>query len=155
MDEDDLPALYVLENIFNDRLSFNLREKQGLAYSLGMSFHTYHGAQWYRITMGTRPENIERAITGIKEEIHAIRKASFSAEEIQKVINAMIGRRGMRRLDRVNQSYYISMATLDGEKPPEADDAEVARLKKVTAADVERLARTVFKNEHYLTVIVE
>ena len=47
-----------------------------------------HGAQWYRITMGTRPENIERAITGIKEEIHAIRKASFSAEEIQKVINA-------------------------------------------------------------------
>ena len=154
VDEGDLPALYVLENIFNDRLAFNLREKQGLAYSLGMSFHAYHGAQWYRVTMGTRPENIERAVTGIKEEIHAIRKASFSAEEIQKVINAMIGRRGMRRLDRVNQSYYISMATLDG-KAPEADDAEVERLKKVTVSDVERLARTVFKNEHYLIVIIE
>lgn len=154
VDEGDLPALSVLENIFNDRLAFNLREKQGLAYSLGMSFYTYHGAQWYRVTMGTRPENIERAVTGIKEEIHAIRKATFSAEEIQKVINAMIGRRGMRRLDRVNQSYYISMATLDG-KAPEADDAEVERLKKVTTTDVERLARTVFKNEHYLIVIVE
>lgn len=154
VDEGDLPALSVLENIFNDRLAFNLREKQGLAYSLGMSFYTYHGTQWYRVTMGTRPENIERAITGIKEEIHAIRKATFNSEEIQKVINAMIGRRGMRRLDRVNQSYYISMATLDG-KAPEADDEEVEKLKKVTTADVERLARTVFKNEHYLIVIVE
>ena len=154
VDEGDLPALSVLENIFNDRLAFNLREKQGLAYSLGMSFYTYHGTQWYRVTMGTRPENIERAITGIKEEIHAIRKATFNAEEIQKVINAMTGRRGMRRLDRVNQSYYISMATLDG-KAPEADDEEVEKLKKVTTADVERLARTVFKNEHYLIVIVE
>ncbi len=154
VDEGDLPALYVLENIFNDRLAFNLREKQGLAYSLGISFHTYHGAQWYRVTMGTRLENIERAITGIKDEIHAIREASFSTEDIQKVINAMIGRRGMRRLDRVNQSYYISMATLDG-KAPDADDAEVERLKQVTPDDVERLARTVFKNEQYLIVTVE
>ncbi|NUO10099.1 MAG: insulinase family protein [Candidatus Brocadia sp.] len=152
--DDDLPALYVLENIFNDRLAFNLREKQGLAYSLGMGFYKYHGAQWYRITMGTRPENIERAVTGIREEIRAIREASFDSEEVQKTINAIMGRRGMRRLDRVSQAYYISMKVLDG-KQPEADDQEVEKLKKVTAQDVERLAKQVFLNDNYLIVIVE
>jgi predicted Zn-dependent peptidase len=152
--EDDLPALYILENIFNDRLAFNLREKQGLAYSLGVGFHKYHGARWYRITMGTRPANIERAVTGIREEIRAIREATFDAEEVQKAINAMLGRRGMRRLDRVSQAYYISMKILDG-YGPEADDQEVEKLKKVTVRDVERLSRQVFKNDNHLIVIVE
>ena len=152
--EEDLPALYILENIFNDRLAFNLREKQGLAYSLGMGFNKYHGAQWYRITMGTRPENIDRAIAGIREEILAIREATFEEKEVQKTINAMLGRRGMRRLDRVNQAYYISMQVLDG-KVPEADDQEAEKLKKVTVQDVERLAKQVFQNDDYLIVIVE
>ncbi|MBV6518523.1 MAG: hypothetical protein HCAMLNBO_01212 [Candidatus Brocadia fulgida] len=152
--DDDLPALYVLENIFNDRLAFNLREKQGLAYSLGMGFYKYHGAQWYRITMGTRPENIERAVTGIREELRAIREAAIETEEVQKTINAMLGRRGMRRLDRVSQAYYISMKVLDG-KQPEADDQEVEKLKKVTVQDVERLARQVFQKDNYLIVVVE
>ncbi len=152
--EEDLPALYILENIFNDRLAFNLREKQGLAYSLGMGFHKYHGVQWYRITMGTRPENIERAIVGIREEIRAIREATLEEKEVEKTINAMLGRRGMRRLDRVSQAYYISMNVLDG-KVPEADDQEAEKLKKVTIQDVERLARQVFKNDNHLIVIVE
>lgn len=152
--EEDLPAFYVLETIFNDRLAFNLREKQGLAYSLGMSFQKYHGAQWYRITMGTRPENIERAVAGIREEIRSIRQATFEENEVQKTINAILGRRGMRRLDRVNQAYYINMRVLDGH-PPEADDEEVENLKKVSVRDVERLARQVFGSDAFLIVIVE
>ena len=73
---------------------------------------------------------------------------------MQKTINAILGRRGMRRLDRVNQAYYISMQVLDG-KEPEADEQEAERLKKVTVQDVERLARKVFQNDNHLIVIVE
>lgn len=152
--EEDQPALYAMETIFSDRLAFNLREKQGLAYSIGVSFHKYDGVQWYRISMGTRPENIERAINGIRNEIHSMREAKIEEDEVQKTINAILGRRGMRRLDRVSQAYYISMKILDG-YGPEADDQEVERLKKVTVQDVERLARQVFQNDNYLIVIVE
>ncbi len=151
---EDQPALSVMETIFGDRLAFNLREKQGLAYSIGVSFNKYKGAQWYRISMGTRPENIERAINGIRNEINSMREAKIEEQEVQKTINAILGRRGMRRLDRVSQAYYISMKVLDG-KEPEADDQEAERLKKVTVQDVERLARQVFRHENYLTVIVE
>jgi len=60
----------------------------------------------------------------------------------------------MRRLDRVNQAYYISMKVLN-DKEPEADEQEAEKLKKVTIQDVERLARKVFQNGNHLIVIVE
>jgi predicted Zn-dependent peptidase len=152
--DEDQPALYVMETIFSDKLAFNLRENQGLAYSIGVSFHKYRGVQWYRISMGTRPENIEQAIKGIRDEISSMREARIEEKEVQKTINSILGRRGMRRLDRVNQAYYISMKSLDG-KTPEADEQEAEKLKKVTVQDVERLARKVFQNDKHLIVIVE
>jgi len=152
--EEDQPALYVMETIFGDRLAFNLREKQGLAYSIGVSFHKYRGVQWYRISMGTRPENIEQAIKGIRDEISSMRKARIEEKEVQKTINVILGRRGMRRLDRVNQAYYMSIKVLD-DKAPEADEQEAEKLKKVTVQDVERLARKIFQDDNHLIVIAE
>ncbi len=152
--EKDQPALHILGNIFSDRLAFNLREKQGLAYTIGTHFPKFKGARWYGITMGTRPENIEKALSGIRAEIKSIRKASFDEKDVQQTINAALGRRGMRRMDRVSQAYYISMEILDG-KSPEADDQYGEKLKMVTPQDLKRLAPVVFKNGDHLIVIAE
>ena len=154
VDEKDQAALHILSNIFSDRLAFNLREKQGLAYSIGTHFPKYRDAHWYRVTMGTRPENIEKAVSGIKAEIRSIREASFDAEEVQQTINAALGRRGMRRMDRVSQAYYISMEILDG-NTPEADEQYGEKLKAVTPQDLERLAPVIFQNDDHLIVIAE
>lgn len=150
----EMPALDILHYLFSENLAFNLREKQGLAYSIGVSFPEYRNAKWYRITMGTRPENIDRAISGIKNEIDDIRKRKFEKEEVQKAINAILGRRGMRRLDRVNQAYYISIEIFDG-NPPEEDELYPEKLKKVTPQEVEHLVQKVFKNDEHLIVIIE
>ncbi len=154
VEEKDQPALHILSNIFSGRLAFNLREQQGLAYSIGAHFPKYKDAHWYSITMGTRPENIEKAVSGIQEEIRSIREASFDARDVQRTINAILGRRGMRRMDRVSQAYYISMEILDG-KSPEADYEDGEKLKAVTPQDLERLARKVFQNDDHLIVIVK
>jgi predicted Zn-dependent peptidase len=154
VDEKDQAALHILSNIFSDRLAFNLREKQGLAYSIGTHFPKYKDAHWYRVTMGTRPENIEKAVSGIKAEIRSMREASFDAEEVQQTINAALGRRGMRRMDRVSQAYYISMEILDG-NTPEADEQYGEKLKAVTPQDLERLAPVIFQNDDHLIVIAE
>ncbi|GJQ59848.1 MAG: hypothetical protein SCALA701_26490 [Candidatus Scalindua sp.] len=154
VEEEDQPALHILSSLFSDRLAFNLREKQGLAYSISTYFPKYKDAHWYRIVMGTRPENIEKAIDCIRKEIQSIQQTSFDSDEVQKTINAAIGRRGMRRLDRVSQAYYISMEILDGNLP-EADDEYGERLKAVTVEDINRLAPKVFEDDDYLIVIVE
>ncbi len=154
VEEKDQAALHILSSIFSDRLAFNLREQQGLAYSIGAHFPKYKDARWYSITMGTRPENIEKAVSGIREEILSIREENFDVKEVQQTINAALGRRGMRRMDRVGQAYYISMEILDG-KSPEADDQYGEKLKAVTTQDLERLAPLVFQHDEHLIVIVE
>jgi len=154
VEEKDQAALHILSSIFSDRLAFNLREKQGLAYSIGTNFPKYMDTRWYNITMGTRPENIEKAVSGIKAEIRSIREASFDAEEVQQTINAALGRRGMRRMDRVSQAYYISMEILEGNSP-EADEQYGEKLKAVTPQDLERLAPVIFQNDDHLIVIAE
>ncbi len=152
--EKDQPVLHILGNIFSDRLAFNLREQQGLAYTIGTHFPKFKGERWYSITMGTRPENIEKALSGIRAEIRSIRKASFAEKDVQQTSNAALGRRGMRRMDRVSQAYYISMEILEG-KSPEADDQYGEKLKMVTPQDLERLAPLIFKNDDHLIVIAE
>ena len=150
----EIPALAVLQYVFSESLAFQLRETQGLAYSIGVSFPLHNNAQWYRITMGTRPENIVLAISGIQKEINDIRKRKYEKDEVQKAINAILGRHGMRRLDRVNQAYYMSMEILDG-NPPEEDELFLEKLKKVTPEEVEKLAQKVFKHDDHLIIIIE
>ncbi|MBS1259499.1 MAG: hypothetical protein MAG551_02571 [Candidatus Scalindua arabica] len=154
VEEKDQAALHILSSIFSDSLAFNLREQQGLAYSIGAYFPKYKDAHWYSITMGTRPENIDKAVSGIQEEIRSVREASFDAKDVQRTVNAALGRRGMRRMDRVGQAYYISMEILDG-KSPEADDQYGEKLKAVTPQDLERLAPLVFRHDEHLIVIAE
>ena len=97
---------------------------------------------------------MEKDIKGIGDEISSMRETKIEEKEVQKTINVILGRRGMRRLDRVNQAYYMSMKVLD-DKVPEADEQEAEKLKKVTVQDVERLARKVFQNDNHLIVIAE
>ena len=152
--ETDRPALLVLRNLFSEKLAFNLREKQGLAYSISMHVQSYNKLNWYRITMGTRSENLDLALKGIQNEIRSVRNIPFDEKAIQQAINAILGRFGMRRLDRVSHAYWVGMEVFDG-NPPEADEQFFEQLKKVTMEDVEQLKRQVFQHDDHLIVIVE
>ena len=102
----------------------------------------------------THPENIDLAISGIQKEINDIRKRKYEKDEVQKAINAILERHGMRRMDRVNQAYYMSMEILDG-NPPEEDELFLEKLKKVTPEEIEQLAQKVFKHDDHLIIIIE
>jgi len=140
--------------LFSEKLAFNLREKQGLAYSISMHVQSYDELNWYRITMGTRPENLDLALEGIQNEIQSVRNITFDEKAIQQAINAILGRFGMRCLDRVSHAYWVGMEVFDG-NPPEADEQFFKQLKKVTMEDVARLKRQVFQQDDPLIVIVE
>lgn len=104
--------------------------------------------------MGTRPENLDIALKGIQNEIQSIRNITFDEKAIQQAINAILGRFGMRRLDRVSQAYWVGMRVFNG-NPPEADEQFFEQLKNVTMEDVEQLKRQVFQHNDPLIVIVE
>ncbi len=152
--EKDVPVLRVLMAIFSDRIAFQLREKQGLAYSIGASSSGLAGLRWYTVRMGTRPQNIDAAVQGIRKQVQAMRSTTIREDEVRKTVNSLLGRHGMRRLDRAGKAYYIAMQVMQG-KSADADEKSAELLKSVTARDINRLKKAVFARDDHLVVIVE
>ncbi len=148
---EDAAALRVLFSILSDRMAFDLRETEGWAYSIGAGISSRKGVSSATAAMGTRPENLEAALKGMKRHLQDFKVRELSEEELQRTVNSLQGRDRMRRMSSVNQCWYRATALLgDGdseEKPP--------GLADVRLEDLRRLARETLPELNWITVIVE
>ncbi|MDT8396258.1 MAG: pitrilysin family protein [bacterium] len=135
---DDIPALVIASGLLNVRLAEELREKEGLAYSLGASLGDVDGRVVFTFSMGTAPEKIERAREALREQLEAARKSPVNREEMEREINGLVGRLQMRMLSSINRAYYLGVATRErlshtfGEKYRQ-------QLLALTPEDIERV----------------
>jgi zinc protease len=107
----DIPALVIASGLLNVRLVEQLREKEGLAYSLGASLGEVDGRVIFTFSMGTAPDKIDRAREGLREQVEAARKATVKREDMEREINGLVGRLQMRMLSSINRAYYLGVAT--------------------------------------------
>ena len=110
MERADAQALAIASRLLNARLYEELREKEGLAYSLGASLGEVGGRAVFTLSMGTAPEKLERAREGVRAQIEAARNASVAAMEIEREINGLVGRLQMRMLSSINRAFYLGVA---------------------------------------------
>jgi predicted Zn-dependent peptidase len=150
---DDRAALAVAGAMLSDRLSFTLREERGLAYSMGASIGPWGGRMMLGIGMGTRPDNVDEALEGLKQGLREFVESEPDSTEVRKAANALRGRLLMRRMSRVNQSYYAALERLEG-RPPGDDRRQIDALLEVTPADVHRVAREYLDPARLATVVV-
>lgn len=132
--EEERPALTLAGAMLSDDLAFELRERRGLAYSIGASVAPWGGRMRLLVLMGTRRENVEEALAGLREGI-----ASFTPRDDDAVRRAAASLRGrglMRRLTRVNQAYFLGLEALDGKEPGRS----LAELDALLTLDRERVA---------------
>jgi zinc protease len=106
---EDAPALKVAGAILSDRLALELREKQGLAYSVGASVSFDRDFGWYIAAMGTGRENYDMAKMGILAEIDRLKSGDIEVDELKKAINSIWGSSLTRNLSRTNQAYYMGV----------------------------------------------
>jgi len=138
--DEDLAALSVAGTLMSDKLAFRLREEQGLAYRIGCSFTNYAGRVRFAASMGTRHENIDKAIAGMREMLDEFTRMEVSPDEVERTANSIRGRLIMRRMTRVNQAYFMGMDILGG-RSPGTTPASLAYLLSVTPEDVQRVIR--------------
>ncbi|MGR3220012.1 MAG: M16 family metallopeptidase, partial [Candidatus Anammoxibacter sp.] len=154
VDEQDHAAIVILSSIMSNDMSFQLREEQGLAYSVGCSMRTLNGVGWFYCSIGTRSKNIEKAKDGIIKIINEYRAGEFDQSEVEKTINKLRGRMMMRRLPRINQAYYASIYEFyRGDY--NYDKKFIKQLNSVTPADLKRVVERYLQTENYLWVVVE
>jgi zinc protease len=144
MTEPDHAAVKVLSAILGGGLAgrffSELRDKQGLAYTTGVLYPTRVDRGYVLAQLGTAPENAERAEAALREQLERIQREPASEEEIRVAKAYILGNLAMDRRTNARQAWYLAAYEAAG-VGHEFLDRYTADVKRVTAADVQRVAR--------------
>ncbi len=146
-------AIQLAAEVLSSRLQLNLREKQGLAYSVGAGVSFDRDFGWYVCTMGTGAANYERARDGILAEIEKLKAEGPTDDELETAKNSIWGTSLTRRLSRINQAYYMGIGEYLG-VGYDYDEKFLPRMRAVTAERVKAAAAKYFDTANYVLATV-
>ncbi len=128
------------------RLVKKIREDEGLAYSVYSFTGSYTDTGAFIVSVGTRPENCQRVIDIIMEELDDVRRNGITQEELDKIFSQLKGSlfMGLETVNSRMNKLGRSLLTYDRVITPEDN---VADLAKVTVDDVKQLAEEMFRKE--------
>jgi predicted Zn-dependent peptidase len=143
-------ALAVLDSIFggstSSRLFREVREKRGLAYSVGSYSDQYTDSGLVAIYVGTREENVEEACAIIGAELERLRSEPVSDEELTRAKESVKGRLVLSSESTGARMTRISRATLFG-LPIDTLDEMLAKVDAVSVDDLTELAAELYGAE--------
>jgi predicted Zn-dependent peptidase len=140
----DYPAVRVLGTVLGGGMSgrffSELRDQQGLAYTTGTDYPARIDTSYFLSVLGTAPANAARAEAALTEQLDRVQRQPVSAEELRVAKAFLLGRLAMDRRTNARQAWYLAAYELAGVGPDFADRF-AARVRAVTAADVQRVAQ--------------
>ncbi|HET9162176.1 MAG TPA: pitrilysin family protein [Solirubrobacterales bacterium] len=140
-------ALAVLDSIFggstSSRLFREVREKRGLAYSVGSYSEQYTDSGLVATYVGTREDNVEEACAVIGAELERLRSEPVSAAELARAKENVKGRLVLSSESTAARMSRISRATLF-DMPIESLDAMLAKVDAVEVDELSELASELY-----------
>ena len=139
---------------FSSRLFNDIRTKRGLAYAVGGGIGTNFGHPGIlQIGIGTKSQSTIEAIKAAAEDINNLSTQPISEDEIRRakdsILNAFVFRLDSPDkilAERMNYEFYGY--------PPDWLDKYQAEIKKVTAADVNRVAAKYLHKDQLAVLVV-
>jgi predicted Zn-dependent peptidase len=153
----DRYALMILNSILgrgmSSRLFKEVRERRGLAYAVGSGVSRHNDTGLLTITAGVSAENVREATQVILEEVFKLCEEPVPEAEMTKARDYTVG------TFRLSLETPMALAQRAGESllsmgEIEPIDDVVAKLKAVTAGDVMRVARRLFRREGVSAAVV-
>jgi predicted Zn-dependent peptidase len=136
-------ALRVLDNVLggtsSSRLFQEVREKRGLAYNVFSFQALYEGAGQVGLYLGTRPENVSRAMRVVGDELERFRELPATAEELERSKENVKGRIVLSLESTTARMNRLGSAVLAG-LPVLSVDELVERIDAVSLDDLAGLA---------------
>jgi zinc protease len=140
----DYAALKVMTAILGggmaSRFFSELRDQQALAYSTRGQYVAHIDTSSFVAMLGTAPSNAQKAEAALEEQLARIQNEPASEEEVAVARSYVVGSQAMDRRTNARQAWYLAAAELAG-VGYEFFDVYAANVKKVTRADVQRVAR--------------
>jgi predicted Zn-dependent peptidase len=143
----------VLGRGMSSRLFKEVRERRGLAYSVGSGVGRYNDIGTMSISAGVTLEHLEEATEVIRAELFKMRDEPVSADELEKARDFSTGnfRLGLESTMALAQRAGESLLMLDEIEPIED---VVDSIAAVTADDVQRVAQRLFKPGGFAMAVV-
>ena len=139
---------------FSSRLFNDIRTKRGLAYGVGGGVGTNFGHPgMLQIAMGTKSQSTVDAIKAIDEDIDNIAKQPFTEADVKRAKDDILSA-FVFRLDSPDKILAERMVYEYYGYPPDWLDKYQAEIKKVTAADVNRVAAKYLHKDQLAVLVV-
>jgi predicted Zn-dependent peptidase len=146
-DDERRYPLAVLDSIFggstSSRLFREVREKRGLAYSVGSYNEQYTDSGMVATYVGTREDNVEEACAVIGAELERLRSEPVSAAELARAKENVKGRLVLSSESTAARMSRISRSTLF-DLPIESLDAMLAKVDAVEVDELSELAAELY-----------
>jgi predicted Zn-dependent peptidase len=137
----------VLSGGMSSRLFHKLRDEMGVCYYVRAENDPYtdHGA--FQISAGVDNKRVKEVIVAVIEELKRLKNELVSAEELRKVKDYLIGNLflSLESSDSLAE-YYGFQEVL--RKPLKKPEEIVAEIEKVTAEDIQEVAKKIFVTKH-------
>ncbi|HWP61636.1 MAG TPA: pitrilysin family protein [Candidatus Paceibacterota bacterium] len=143
----------ILGSGMSSRLFSEIREKRGLAYSVHAWVDKYPDVGYFVVQAGVEHGKLEKAVSTIVAEFKKIKRTQVSGEELKKAKAYMKGTKtlSMETSDEIAGSAAASLLTFG--KIRTLEDY-LKGVDRVTAADVQRVARDIFRGEHLNLAVI-
>lgn len=141
-----------LGGYFGSRLMQNLREERGYTYGVVSAMVNFEKAGYLAIATQVGSEVTEDALAQIYAEIERLRTEPMSEEELSLVRNIMVGEM-MRILDGPFGIADVTIENILCGRSNTIINENIARIRRMTPADVQRLAQQYLAREDLVTVI--
>ncbi len=147
----------VLNNILgssglSSRLFVNLRDKQGLAYTVRSQYETLLHSAIFSMYIGTAPKNIEKSLNGFQIELKKLVDEEITDKELKGAKENIAGRlkyftQNNSQIASIEGYNYIMGLGLDYNKRFMED------VNNVTSEDVKECAKTLLSTPKLITII--
>ncbi len=153
----EYPVIILLNTILgssglSSRLFLELREKQGLAYTVRSVYEPCALGGHFFVYIGTEPKNIKTSISGFDKEITKIMTEYVSDEELENAKNNAIGKR------QFYQETNMSEAVLNGYYEflglgSSFEEELTEKIKKVTKEEIIQTAKKYYAKPAVISVL--
>jgi predicted Zn-dependent peptidase len=135
----------VLGGGMSSRLFQKLREEMGVGYYVRAYNDAYTDHGFFQISAGVDNKRIDEVITAVLEECKKLKTELVSLEELEKVKECLIGnmKLSLESSDDI-ANFYGGQELLKKELKNAEDKA--AEVRKVTAKQIQDLAKDIFRN---------
>ncbi len=157
MSHDGRYACYVLNTLLgggmSSRLFQNIRERQGLAYSVFSDLVPYKDTGCLFVYAGTSPETAAQVVRSIVQEFRELKENAVDPEELRRAKDHLKGSLMLGLESTGSRMYSLARQYMNFGKFFTLDEI-IAKIEAVTAEDLTRIARMFFRTDDIaLTVL--